>query len=198
MTPPPITMLIPEHFLLESKHGTKWTDDTIAYKVPRGPWAPTILSIFIFGVLLLTVACAATPAAPATPAVCSASAQAQGDGTETRARFTIDDTEIIVQLADNPTSRDFVTMLPLSLEFEEFAGNEKISYLPRELEIEGSPGHQPVTGDLIYYVPWGNLGFFYEDGNSYSDDVILIGTIESGQDNINDLEAGPVCAQLTP
>jgi hypothetical protein len=64
---------------------------------------------------------------------------------ETRVRFDAGEAEVIVCTADNPTSRDFVSILPLSLEFEDFAGNEKISYLPRELITEGSPVANPPT-----------------------------------------------------
>ena len=39
-------------------------------------------------------------------------------------------------MADNPVTRDFLSMLPLTLEFEDLAGNEKISYLPRDLDHE--------------------------------------------------------------
>jgi len=52
-------------------------------------------------------------------------------------------------------------MLPLTLALEEFNGREKISYLPRRLDTAGSGGSDPKDGDLIYFVPWGNLGFYY-------------------------------------
>ena len=71
---------------------------------------------------------------------------------------------------DNPAVRDFLSMLPLTLTLEEFAGREKIAYLPRELAHGGSPGSDPEDGDLIYYVPWGNIGFYYNTaGIGYSD-----------------------------
>lgn len=160
--------------------------------------APATLATFILRALLLTSACAA---APVTPEACRTAAPTQETATETRARFTVGDTEIIVQLADNPTSRDFASMLPLTLEFENFASMEKLSYLPRDLSTEGSSGSPPANGDLIYFVPWGNLGFFYDAkrrDTSYDDQVIPIGTIVSGQERLNDLETGPVCAQLIP
>ena len=115
----------------------------------------------------------------------------------TRVRFTTGDAEIIVRLANNPTSRDFVSKLPLTLTFEEFAGREKISYLPERLTTVGSPGTAARNGDLIYYMPWGNLGFFYNaaDGGP-SDDVKLIGTVESGMNQLEQLEQGQVTVQV--
>ena len=117
----------------------------------------------------------------------------------TRVRFAVGGTEIIVRIADNPTSRDFVSMLPLTLDFEDFAGMEKLSYLPRRLTTEGSTGRAPANGDLIYFVPWGNLGFFYNAerrDRSYDDRVILIGTVEAGYERLGDLETGPVSVEL--
>jgi hypothetical protein len=115
---------------------------------------------------------------------------------ETRARFTAGNAEIIVRIADNPTSRDFVSMLPLTLDFEDFAGREKISDLPRELTTEGSTGTAPANGDLTYFVPWGNLPFFYNSDETHDDRLIPIGTVETGYELLDDLEAGPVTVEL--
>lgn len=115
-----------------------------------------------------------------------------------RVRFSTGDAEIVVRVADNPTSRDFVSRLPLTLTFEEFSGREKISYLPERLTTDGSPGSAPRNGDLIYFVPWGNLGFFYnaDPGSSADDDVITIGTVESGMDQLDRLEQRQVTAEV--
>jgi len=48
-------------------------------------------------------------------------------------------------------------MLPPTLTLEEFNGREKIAQPPRSLCYEGSPGSDPEDGDLIYFMPWGNL-----------------------------------------
>ena len=74
---------------------------------------------------------------------------------------------------DNPTVRDLLSRLPLQLTAEEFAGREKIADLPRPLHYEGSPGADPEVGDLIYFVPWGNLGFYYDTtGIGFSEQTI--------------------------
>jgi hypothetical protein len=120
---------------------------------------------------------------------------------QTRVRFTVGDAEIIVRTADNPTSRDFVSMLPLTLDFRDFNAMEKVGDLPRRLTTEGSTGSAPANGDLIYFVPWGNLGFFYNADRrdvTFDDRVIPIGTIETGYDRLNDLETGPVRVELIP
>jgi hypothetical protein len=69
----------------------------------------------------------------------------QSDSLEgTVVRFTGGGTSVDVTIgADNVTTRDFVSMLPLTLRLEEFSGREKISYLPRELDVDGAPGSDP-------------------------------------------------------
>ena len=97
---------------------------------------------------------------------------------------------------DSPASRDFLSMLPLELELEEFSGREKIAYLPRELDYEGSPGSDPEDGDLIYFVPWGNLGFYYDTaGIGYSDQTLHLGVYDASLDELEALE-GDVTVEI--
>jgi hypothetical protein len=41
-------------------------------------------------------------------------------------------------LYDNPSARDFTSMLPLDFTIDDYSNNEKIAYLPRKLNEEGS------------------------------------------------------------
>jgi len=126
---------------------------------------------------------------------------AREDRGQASVRFTVGDAEIVVRIVDNPTSRDFVSMLPVTLSFRDFNAMEKIGDLPRRLTTQGSTGGPPANGDLICFVPWGNLGFFYDAARrdvSFDDQVIPIGTIESGHDRLNDLQTGPVRVEVIP
>jgi hypothetical protein len=99
--------------------------------------------------------------------------------------------------ADSPAVRDFLSMLPLRLPFEELSGREKIAYLPRKLKTDGSPGSDPQDGDLIYYAPWGNLGFYYNAaGIGYSDDTLHIGRYNATAGQLEQLQNGPVTVTL--
>lgn len=99
------------------------------------------------------------PTSPLPPRILDTTASRDAVGTTVR--FTAGDTSIHVTMADNPAAQDFLSMLPLTLEFEDFAGNEKISYLPRELDHEETEGSILNQGDFLYYIPWGNVGFWY-------------------------------------
>ena len=95
-------------------------------------------------------------------------------------RMDVDGTRITASLDDNATSRDFASLLPLTLTLDDYKGTEKISDLPKKLSTQGSPeGIAPVAGDIAYYAPWGNLAIFYKDFE-YSRGLVKLGAIESG------------------
>jgi len=77
--------------------------------------------------------------------------------TDMRVHFHFNAFELTATLYDNPSARDFVSMLPLALEITDFSSNEKIAYLPRTLSEEGAGpfGNEQPYG-LCYYAPWGN------------------------------------------
>ncbi|MBY5901413.1 cyclophilin-like fold protein (plasmid) [Rhizobium leguminosarum] len=89
---------------------------------------------------------------------------AEPEATSVRIRIGFNNLTLTATLADNPTARDLVSMLPLNLKIEDYGRNEKIVHLPRKLTEEGSGAfgnEQP--GDLCYFKPWGNLALFYAD-----------------------------------
>ena len=105
-------------------------------------------------------------------------------------RFSAGGTSVDVTLGeDHAATRDFLSMLPLTLRLEDLRGKEKISYLPRELDTDGAPGSDPEDGDLIYFKPWGNLGFYYDaSGIDYSDDTVNLGSYRASEQQLRRLE----------
>lgn len=95
-------------------------------------------------------------------------------------RITVDGQVVAATLADNPTTRDFISRLPLTLTLGDYAGTEKIVYLDRKLSTAGAPaGATPTVGTIAYYAPWGNLAFYYKDF-AYSPGLIPLGRIDTG------------------
>jgi hypothetical protein len=145
-------------------------------------------------------------AAPPTPGTSPAPHSASATPPETTdqqvvgtvVRFTAGSTSVDVTIGeDNPATRDFLTLLPLSLALAEFNGREKIAYLPRRLEHEGASGSDPEDGNLIYYIPWGNIGFYYNtDGVGYSDQTIHLGTYDTTLDELELLEGQEVTVEI--
>ncbi|PLX96347.1 MAG: hypothetical protein C0621_02060 [Desulfuromonas sp.] len=97
-------------------------------------------------------------------------------------------TVLTATLLDNPTSRDFMALLPLTLTLKDYARTEKISDPPRKLSTEGAPpGSNASAGDITLYAPWGNLAIFYKDFG-YASGLIPLGRIDSGVDMLAHLE----------
>ena len=105
---------------------------------------------------------------------------ANQEPTNVKVRFLFDRHTVDATLYDNPSARDFASMLPLDLKIEDYSTNEKIAYLPRKLTEEGSgPITGEAPGDLAYYAPWGNIILYYADWN-YTNGLIRLGRIEGG------------------
>ena len=95
-------------------------------------------------------------------------------------RLTVNGKSMTATVDDNPTARDFLTLLPLTVTLEDYASTEKIVYLPRKLSTRGAPtGIDPEIGDIAYYAPWGNLAFFYRDFG-YSAGLVRLGRFDAG------------------
>lgn len=79
----------------------------------------------------------------------------------TQLLLTFEGGEAHIVLENNATTRDFLSMLPASLLFQEYAGCEKISYLAEEVSTAGAPErYDPRVGDVALYAPWGILPSF--------------------------------------
>jgi len=102
----------------------------------------------------------------------------------TKVKLTFDDGEAVAELYDNPTSRDLVSMLPLTLSFKDFNSTEKIAYPPRKLSTENAPfGLVPAEGDFALFAPWGNLVIYYHDFR-YSKELVSLGHFTSGVEQL--------------
>lgn len=95
-------------------------------------------------------------------------------------RIMVSGTELTGTLDDNPTAKDFASLLPMTVRLKDYGHAEKISDLPKKLTTIGAPsGVEPAVGDIAYYAPWGNLALFRENF-AYSRGLIKLGRIDSG------------------
>jgi len=100
-------------------------------------------------------------------------------------KITRGDKVVTAILYENPTTRDFIAQLPLTVDMEDFAGKEKIFYPPKKVSTtERKAVSDPKIGDINVYAPWGNIAIFY-GSYSGSRDLIRIGRITEGIDVIN-------------
>ncbi|MBD9367982.1 hypothetical protein I5O09_08445 [Pseudomonas parafulva] len=106
----------------------------------------------------------------------------------TRIRLSFDGGEAVVELNDNPASRDLVSMLPLTLKFSDYNNVEKVAYPPRKLSTANAPfGLTPSVGDFALYAPWGNLVAYYR-GYRHSNDLVHLGRFTSGIEQLSKVD----------
>jgi hypothetical protein len=117
---------------------------------------------------------------------CGVRADSHGAG---KIRIVFEQQEAVVEIFASPAGRDFMSLLPLTLDFKDYAGVEKIANLPRRLVTDGSPSPREMTGDFTYYAPWGNLAVFYQ-GFGSDGQLIVLGRIMSGKDALARMTKG--------
>lgn len=100
-------------------------------------------------------------------------------------RLTVEDKVVTATLIESKTAQDFISLLPLTLTLQDYAGTEKVSDLPKRLSTEDAPsGSDPSVGDIAYYAPWGNLALYYRDFG-YSSGLVILGKLDSGIEAFN-------------
>lgn len=105
---------------------------------------------------------------------------------------------LTIALADNPSARDLLTLLPLDMKISDYSTNEKIAYLPRKLTEEGSGRfHNEASGDFAYYAPWGNLVFYFAPYR-YSSGLIRLGRIEGSSEPLKTRGEFPLRIERIP
>ena len=72
----------------------------------------------------------------------------------------------------------------------------------RNQRVDGSwamriVGGEVEDGDLIYYIPWGNIGFYYNAaGIGYSDQTIHLGTYNASRGQLDQLDGRAVTIEV--
>ena len=106
-------------------------------------------------------------------------------------RIIKDSTETVFLMENNAAVRDFMALLPITLNLSDYNRTEKVSGLPSKLSTEGLPsGYDPDVGDICLYAPWGNLCIFYRDFE-YAGGLVKLGHAVSGIELLRKLD-GPV------
>ena len=110
-------------------------------------------------------------------------------------KLSFDNKEVVILIYDNEVSKQFLEFLPASFKFTDFANQEKITDLPKPLNLKyAERGMIAKAGKMFIYAPWGNMGIFYKDVNNKLDsNLIPLGEVVSGLEFLssqkNDFEA---------
>jgi hypothetical protein len=83
-------------------------------------------------------------------------------------RLKVGDKEITATLIDSETTRDFISLLPLTLTMNALFRREKFGHLPRAISEGGPRKKTYVVGEVIYWSPGPDVAIFYRHDGQYS------------------------------
>ena len=112
-----------------------------------------------------------------------AAAETSADqGDEMKIRIIAGNKVVTATLVDNPTTQDFVSLLPLTLTMNDLFGREKFGHLPRAISTDGKRTHTYEVGDVAYWSPGPDVAIYYRQDNEKipPPGIIVIGKIDSG------------------
>jgi hypothetical protein len=102
-------------------------------------------------------------------------------------RLTVGDAVLTATLLDSKATREFLSLLPLSLTMNDLFRREKFARLPRAISTEGERRHTYEVGDLAYWTPGPDVAIFYRHhGREIPDPgIIVLGRVDSGVEALN-------------
>ena len=102
-------------------------------------------------------------------------------------KLTVGNHAITATLVDSETARDFVSLLPLTLNMDDLFGREKFGRLPRAISDGGKRTRTYQVGDVVYWSPGPDVAIYYRhDGSSIpSPGIIVMAKIDSRVEALN-------------
>ena len=113
---------------------------------------------------------------------------ASSEGTQNmKINITVSGKTLIATVMDNPTAKDFVSLLPLTMSMEDLFKREKFGHLQKALSEKGPRKNTYEVGDIAYWSPARDLAIYYhQDGESIpAPGIILIARINGGMEAFN-------------
>src|SRR2546421_290215 len=97
-------------------------------------------------------------------------------------RFKVGATPLTATLLESKASRDFASLLPLTLTLNDLFRREKYAHLPRAISEGGKRTHTYEVGDIAYWPPGPDVAIFYRHDSRRIPDpgIVMIGKVDSG------------------
>jgi len=102
-------------------------------------------------------------------------------------RLRVNDKIITATMIDSKTTRDFISLLPLTLDMNDLFRREKYAHLPKAISTAGARAHTYEVGEIAYWSPGPDVAIYYrQDGERIpAPGIIVIGKIDSGVESLN-------------
>ena len=102
-------------------------------------------------------------------------------------RLRVRATIVTATLIDSKTTRDFISLLPLTLTMNDLFHREKFAHLPKLISTEGVRAHTFDVGEIAYWSPGPDVAIYYrQDGEKIPEPgIIVIGKVDSGVETLS-------------
>jgi len=107
---------------------------------------------------------------------------ATGLASSMKLKLTVGTRVVTATLVDNATTRDLVSLLPLTLTMNDLFNREKFGHLPRALAGDGEGARTSEVGQVVYWPPGPDVAVFYRhDGQKIpTPGITVLAKIDSG------------------
>ena len=135
--------------------------------------------------IVLTLALSVTTGAGGDGSVSTELAEHSRSGM--KIRLALPDKTLTATLNDSESSRDFASLLPLTLTLRDLFGREKYARLPRALAESGDRRHAYEVGQVIYWSPGPDVAVYYrDDGETIpAPGILVLGTVDASVEALN-------------
>lgn len=98
---------------------------------------------------------------------------------DTQIKLIINNHETTAKMIKNPTSDEFLSLLPLNVELKDLFGREKYAALPTKITDNSQKTDTYSVGMLAYYEPTNSIAIYYENDNEkIKEGIIPLAIIE--------------------
>jgi hypothetical protein len=101
--------------------------------------------------------------------------------------ITVSGKTVTATVMDNPTAKDFVSLLPLTMSMKDLFGREKFGHLQKALSEKGPRKNTYEVGDIAYWSPAHDFAIYYHQDRETipSPGIIPIAKISGGAEIFN-------------
>lgn len=101
----------------------------------------------------------------------------------TTIKLTVNGHETTAKMIKNPTSDEFLELLPLELELNDLFSREKYAQLPKELTDQTEKINNYEIRYIAYYKPTNSIAIYYDNDNEeIREGIIPIAIIDNNTD----------------
>lgn len=114
-----------------------------------------------------------------------------------RLRISFRNAQFEAHLHDNPTTRKFLTRLPMTISMDDIGNKEKYASLAGGLPVDGPLINHNVPGQLVYWPTGPGIAIYYKtDGKPVRGGIVVMAEIETGIEKLQTADSSAITFEL--